>query len=160
MLGDSVNPGLVPRICNALFEAITARSGNDVEFQLTLSMMEIYNERAFDLLSSGEQLTECRVRQHPKQGFFVEGIAKIPVTAYRDIAARMNHGMRLRTTAATNMNKTSSRSHMILSLSLKQVSVLHRTFPTVSCHCATGLCERRWRKHHQDVRHTPGGLGW
>jgi hypothetical protein len=121
MLGDAHNPGLVPRICNALFTAISEKKDTAIEHQLTLSMMEIYNERVHDLLASGSTLTECRVRQHPKQGFFVEGLAKVPVTSYTDIEVRMSHGTRLRTTAATNMNKTSSRSHMILTLSLKQV---------------------------------------
>eukprot|EP00730_Choanoeca_flexa_P001208 TRINITY_DN10530_c0_g1_i1.p1 TRINITY_DN10530_c0_g1~~TRINITY_DN10530_c0_g1_i1.p1 ORF type:complete len:1028 (+),score=289.58 TRINITY_DN10530_c0_g1_i1:52-3135(+) len=121
MLGDQGNPGLIPRICEQLLAAITASSDTPVEHQLTLSMLEIYNERVYDLLSSSSQLPECRVRQHPKQGFFVEGVAKVPVSAYADIEARMQHGIRLRSTAATNMNKTSSRSHMILTLSLKQI---------------------------------------
>jgi len=144
MLGDIHNPGLVPRICNALFAAITAQSDSDVEHQLTISMLEIYNERVHDLLASGSTMTECRVRQHPQQGFFVEGLAKVPVTSYADIEVRMSHGTRLRTTAATNMNKTSSRSHMILTLSLKQVCLLAYDRLPISSQrlLPTGVCQR------------------
>ncbi|EDQ88497.1 uncharacterized protein MONBRDRAFT_9005 [Monosiga brevicollis MX1] len=120
MIGTPTNPGLVPRLCAALFAAPVP---NKVQRQVTLSMLEIYNEQINDLLASSTALHECRVRQHPKQGFFVEGLTRVPVNDHADVQARMQVGTKLRTTAATNMNKTSSRSHMVVTLHVKQTQV-------------------------------------
>ncbi|EGD78680.1 kinesin-Like protein [Salpingoeca rosetta] len=90
-----------------------------IEYQVTFSMLEIYNERITDLLSSAGG--ELKLRQHPKQGFYVQGLQKVAVSSYDDVRKRMDLGVRNRTTAATTMNETSSRSHMVVTLHVKQI---------------------------------------
>jgi Zn-dependent M16 (insulinase) family peptidase len=44
-------------------------------FQVSFSMLEIYNEQVKDLLVSVKQQTGgLKVRQHPKSGFYVDGL--------------------------------------------------------------------------------------
>lgn len=72
------------------------------------SMLEIYNERVHDLLSiDSSKKAALRVRQHPKKGFYADGLIVSPVKDYADIERRMEEGTKNRTVAATNMNATS-----------------------------------------------------
>ena len=72
------------------------------------SMLEIYNERVHDLLSTdSSKKAALSVRQHPKKGFYADGLIVSPVKDYADIERRMEEGTKNRTVAATNMNATS-----------------------------------------------------
>ena len=70
-------------------------------------MLEIYNEKVRDLLNPSDKKGGLRVRQHPKKGFYADGLITVPVSEYKDIEQRMEEGTRNRTVAATNMNATS-----------------------------------------------------
>jgi kinesin family protein 16B len=60
------------------------------------------------------------VREHPKEGPYVEGLGKHEVKDYRSIAALLETGNSHRATASTKMNDASSRSHAIFSLIVTQ----------------------------------------
>lgn len=49
MMGSEDNKGLIPRLCDALFERINA-SGRQSDYKVEVSYMEIYNEKVHDLL--------------------------------------------------------------------------------------------------------------
>ena len=70
-------------------------------------MLEIYNEKVRDLLNPSKNKGGLRVRQHPKKGFYADGLKTVPVSEYKDIEQRMEEGTTNRTVAATNMNATS-----------------------------------------------------
>jgi len=70
-------------------------------------MLEIYNEKVRDLLNPSKNKAGLRVRQHPKKGFYADGLKTVPVSEYKDIEQRMEEGTTNRTVAATNMNATS-----------------------------------------------------
>ena len=53
---------------------------------------------------------------------FCQIFQQIPVQGYSEIERLMNQGTVNRTTAATNMNETSSRSHMVITVNFKQVN--------------------------------------
>ena len=76
-------------------------------------MLEIYNEKVRDLLNPSKNKGGLRVRQHPKKGFYADGLKTVPVSEYKDIEQRMEEGTKSRTVAATNMNAT-SRCELIL----------------------------------------------
>lgn len=72
------------------------------------SMLEIYNEQVRDLLNpASNKKGGLKVRQHPKKGFYAEGLKTIAVNSYQQIEDRMEEGTENRTVAATNMNATS-----------------------------------------------------
>ncbi|KAM7539407.1 hypothetical protein Aperf_G00000055836 [Anoplocephala perfoliata] len=123
MVGYGNNKGIVPITCEHLFEAIDKMKGPQKEFQVTVSMLEIYNEKVRDLLNTNMKAASgLPVRQSSDEGFFVQGLKNVPVGSYKDIEKRMEQGTANRTIAATNMNETSSRAHTLVSISFDQIS--------------------------------------
>ncbi|XP_023188095.1 kinesin-like protein KIF28P [Xiphophorus maculatus] len=121
MVGYGPNKGLVPKLCDRLFEAIREHQENR-QCQVFFSMLEIYNEQVVDLLSRGSRSAAgLRVREELQRGFYVEGLRKIPCENALQVEQLMEQGTRTRTTAATQMNANSSRSHMLIILQLKQI---------------------------------------
>ncbi|XP_076455652.1 kinesin-like protein KIF28 isoform X2 [Babylonia areolata] len=122
IVGYGVNKGVVPQFCEAIFQGIEQKKGEgaEVEFEVTFSMLEIYNEQVRDLLSTKSQKGGLRIRQHPKHGFYADGLQVVPVVSYSDIEKRMEEGTTNRTVAATNMNATSSRAHTIVGITFLQ----------------------------------------
>ncbi|XP_072041898.1 kinesin-like protein KIF28P [Amphiura filiformis] len=125
IVGYRSNKGIVPVACEGLFHGIEGKrktASQDQEFQVFVSMLEIYNEQVRDLLnpSSFKVKGGLKVREHPQKGFYVETQAKFPVQSYPDINSKINEGTRNRTIASTNMNATSSRAHTIVSIEFVQ----------------------------------------
>jgi len=50
MMGSHEQPGLIPRLCNALFQRIQDETKDSQSFKVEVSYMEIYNEKVRDLL--------------------------------------------------------------------------------------------------------------
>ncbi|KAK2854215.1 hypothetical protein Q5P01_006876 [Channa striata] len=121
MMGYGPNKGLVPKLCDRLFQAI--RGNQDMrQCQVFFSMLEIYNEQVVDLLSRGSRTPGgLRVREEQQRGFYVEGLRTVPCDSATQVEQLMDQGTRTRTTAATHMNANSSRSHMLIILQLKQI---------------------------------------
>eukprot|EP00051_Salpingoeca_urceolata_P020721 m.314922 g.314922 ORF g.314922 m.314922 type:complete len:1108 (-) comp19670_c2_seq9:693-4016(-) len=120
MVGYGRNKGVIPLTCAEVFKRVDAAAGQATEHQVTFSMLEVYNERIRDLLRK-KSSDNLKVRQHPKSGFYVQGLSTVPVSSYRDIQRLMDQGALIRTTAATKLNETSSRSHMVVTLRLKTI---------------------------------------
>ncbi|KAM6943437.1 kinesin-like protein KIF28P [Xenentodon cancila] len=121
MMGYGPNKGLIPKLCDRLFEAIRENQENR-PCQVFFSMLEIYNEQVVDLLSRGSRTPGgLRVREDQLRGFYVEGLRTIPCESAGQVEQLMEQGTRTRTTAATHTNANSSRSHMLIILQLKQI---------------------------------------
>ncbi|XP_078800696.1 kinesin-like protein KIF28 [Oryzias latipes] len=121
MMGYGPNKGLVPKLCDRLFQAF-GETQDSRQCQVFFSMLEIYNEQVVDLLSRGSRTPGgLRVREEQQRGFYVEGLRKIPCESATQVEQLMEQGTRTRTTAATHMNANSSRSHMLIILQLKQI---------------------------------------
>ncbi|ELU02132.1 hypothetical protein CAPTEDRAFT_196619 [Capitella teleta] len=86
------------------------------------SMLEIYMEEVRDLFRKDNAKGGLKVRQHPKKGFYAEGLTVAPVDSYISIENKMEEGTMNRTVAATQMNATSSRAHTIVGITLIQKS--------------------------------------
>ncbi|XP_031418441.1 kinesin-like protein KIF16B isoform X3 [Clupea harengus] len=122
MMGNPGDLGLIPRICEGLFNRISAISrGDEASFRTEVSYLEIYNERVRDLLRRKSTKTyNLRVREHPKDGPYVEDLSKHLVQNYTDVEELMEAGNINRTTASTGMNDVSSRSHAIFTINFTQ----------------------------------------
>ena len=123
MMGTPADAGLIPRVCRALFYMIgrqteeeaqhhssTCSSSSSMErrgFSVEASYLEIYNEHIRDLLDPSR--SNLRVREHPTTGVFVENLSSCAVECYKDVEDLLEMGLEQRTTAATNMNRESSR---------------------------------------------------
>ncbi|XP_075250028.1 kinesin-like protein KIF28 isoform X4 [Convolutriloba macropyga] len=122
MVGYGANKGIVPITCDELFKAIEGNQDSSKTFQVTFSMLEIYNEQVRDLLTKSTPKGGLAVRQHPSLGFYVDNLKKVPVGSYKEIEARMDEGTKNRTVASTNMNATSSRAHTVVTITFDQVT--------------------------------------
>eukprot|EP00063_Salmo_salar_P011930 XP_013986765.1 PREDICTED: kinesin-like protein KIF16B isoform X10 [Salmo salar] len=122
MMGNPGDAGLIPRICEGLFSRIAGMTRwDEASFRTEVSYLEIYNERVRDLLRrKSTQTYNLRVREHPKDGPYVEDLSKHLVQNYHDVEVLMEAGNINRTTAATGMNDTSSRSHAIFTINFTQ----------------------------------------
>ncbi|XP_067115449.1 kinesin-like protein KIF16B isoform X5 [Osmerus mordax] len=122
MMGNPEDAGLIPRICEGLFSRIAGMTRwDEASFRTEVSYLEIYNERVRDLLRrKSTQTYNLRVREHPKDGPYVEDLSKHLVQNYSDVEELMEAGNINRTTASTDMNDTSSRSHAIFTINFTQ----------------------------------------
>uniref|UniRef100_A0A8C3AFS7 Kinesin family member 13B n=1 Tax=Cyclopterus lumpus TaxID=8103 RepID=A0A8C3AFS7_CYCLU len=118
MMGSGDQPGLIPRLCSALFERTQKEQREEECFTVEVSYMEIYNEKVRDLLDPKGGKQTLRVREHKVLGPYVDGLSRLAVASYKDIESLMSEGNKSRTVAATNMNEESSRSHGVFNIIL------------------------------------------
>uniref|UniRef100_A0A3B3S0S6 Si:rp71-84d9.1 n=1 Tax=Paramormyrops kingsleyae TaxID=1676925 RepID=A0A3B3S0S6_9TELE len=110
MIGYGPNKGLVPSLCERLFQAIK------------MNQESRQCQQVIDLLWRGPRLSGgLKVREDQQRGFYVEGLRRVPCESAAQVAQLMEQGTRTRTTATTHMNANSSRSHMLIILQLKQI---------------------------------------
>ncbi|XP_045148978.1 kinesin-like protein KIFC2, partial [Echinops telfairi] len=116
MEGPPDDPGIAPRALQSLFEEMGARG----QHRVTLSMVEIYNEAVRDLLAPGPP-ERLAVRQGPagQGGIQVAGLTHWDVPNLETLHQMLSLGRSNRATAATAMNQHSSRSHALVTLTLR-----------------------------------------
>lgn len=118
MMGSQNQTGLIPRLCNELFDRISSNEDENITYKVEVSYIEIYNEKVRDLLCPRGNQATLRVREHKILGPYVEGLTKLVVSSFKDIENLMIEGNKSRTVAATNMNTESSRSHAVFNIVL------------------------------------------
>lgn len=123
IMGPENNPGIIPRLTAQLFEIYDQdeREEPASEMRISLSFLEIYNEELKDLLDPRPRQKKLYVHQHPKLGVYVPHLTEAAATSAVECARLMDFGAKIRATAQTNMNSTSSRSHSVLTLRITQV---------------------------------------
>ena len=122
MAGNPSNPGVNTRALEELFIRARERSGEWTD-SITVSILEVYNEEIRDLLNEkGEEKLEVKMGEF---GNYVPGLTHIPVSNIDQVLQLMQKADRVRSSATTNMNEHSSRSHMMLT-----VTVVSEFLPT------------------------------
>ena len=126
MMGTPDKPGLIPRTCEDLFERIdAAQNENDnIAYNVRVSYFEVYNEHVRDLLvpvNPHQPPNYLKIRESPTEGPYVKDLTEVPVRNINEILRFMQRGDASRTTASTKMNDTSSRSHAVFTIMLKQI---------------------------------------
>lgn len=120
MMGTQDQKGIIPRLCDSLFESIDEKMTDELNFKVEVSYMEIYNEKVHDLLDPKPNKQSLKVREHNVMGPYVDGLSQLAVTSFEDIDNLMTEGNKSRTVAATNMNAESSRSHAVFTVVVTQ----------------------------------------
>jgi len=124
MMGTQEQPGLIPRTCEALFTRIRDKPEPNTTYTVHVSYFEVYNEHVRDLLvatDKGEKPYYLKIRESQTDGVYVQGLTDMPVRSYSDVKNLMALGDSNRTTASTKMNDTSSRSHAVFTIQLRQI---------------------------------------
>ncbi|XP_019411730.1 PREDICTED: kinesin-like protein KIF11 isoform X1 [Crocodylus porosus] len=110
--------GIIPRTLHQIFEKL---SENGTEFSVKVSLLEIYNEELFDLLTPSPDVGErLQMFDDPrnKRGVIIKGLEEITVHNKDEVYQILERGAAKRTTAATYMNAYSSRSHSVFSITI------------------------------------------
>ncbi|XP_053374888.1 kinesin-like protein KIF22 [Mercenaria mercenaria] len=119
MLGTSTNPGVIPRVINGLFEMIEENKkieGDEWQYKVTFSFLEIYNEKVQDLLEpSGSDLP---IREDAEKNILIPGLARKEIHSFDEFKMAFGPASNNRTVAATKLNEHSSRSHSIVQLTV------------------------------------------
>ncbi|KAL9941892.1 Kinesin [Verticillium nonalfalfae] len=126
MMGTPDHPGLIPRTCEDLFERIEAAQNEtpNISYNVRVSYFEVYNEHVRDLLVPvvpNKPPYYLKIRESPTEGPYVKDLTEVPVRSINEILRYMKNGDDSRTTASTKMNDTSSRSHAVFTIMLKQI---------------------------------------
>lgn len=122
MMGKDEQPGLIPRTCEDLFERIESNESANISYSVRVSYFEVYNEHVRDLFQPRTDPPQyLKIRESPTEGPYVKDLTEIQVKNYTEILKYMRLGDNSRTTAATKMNDTSSRSHAVFTIMLKQI---------------------------------------
>lgn len=126
MMGTPDHPGLIPRTCQDLYERIEAAQNEtpNISYGVRVSYFEVYNEHVRDLLVPvipNQPPYYLKIRESPTEGPYVKDLTEVPVRSIDEILRYMKMGDNSRTTASTKMNDTSSRSHAVFTIMLKQI---------------------------------------
>ncbi|KAK9533672.1 hypothetical protein VZT92_008776 [Zoarces viviparus] len=112
--------GVIPRCFEYLFFLINReveKSGQSKSFLCKCSFIEIYNEQIYDLLDAAS--ASLYLRENIKKGLFVEGAVEKFVNSAAEAYQVLSMGWRNRRVASTSMNRESSRSHAVFTMTLE-----------------------------------------
>lgn len=124
--------GIIPRAIHHLFDGIEDRIRNAQEsgeiapeFKVTAQFMELYNEEVIDLFNPVYNKDKVyKIHEDPYGGIQVKGVTFKTVVSAEEALQCLRVGALSRTTASTQMNTQSSRSHAIFTLHIKQQRVV------------------------------------
>nr|XP_008507482.1 PREDICTED: kinesin-like protein KIF15 isoform X1 [Equus przewalskii] len=120
--------GVIPRSFEYLFSLIDRekeKAGGGKSFLCKCSFIEIYNEQIYDLLDSAS--AGLYLREHIKKGVFVVGAVEQVVTSAAEAYQVLSGGWRNRRVASTSMNRESSRSHAVFTITVESMEKSNET---------------------------------
>ncbi|KAK3912048.1 Kinesin-like protein KIF11-A [Frankliniella fusca] len=117
LLSLESNAGLIPRAMCALFDELRVLQA---EYTVRISLMELYNEELYDLLSADEVPPKLRLFDDAsKKGcVHVQGLQEVMVHNQSQVLEELRKGSAKRQVAATLLNAHSSRSHTIFTVTI------------------------------------------
>jgi len=121
MTGSREEPGATPNSFNFLFDRIS-KAGDNEEYLVLASYIELYNEEIRDLLSGRERL---QIKEDPDKGVYIKDLHQQRVKSDTELLKLMDKGFSNRSVAATLMNATSSRSHSIFMVRIEHAETLN-----------------------------------
>lgn len=126
--------GIIPRAVAHLFEGIDRRKQDAKQrneplpdFKVTVQFMELYNEELMDLFdfdNNRGRKSNVKIHEDANGNIYTMGVTMKPVNSAQDTLNCLQQGALSRTTASTNMNAQSSRSHAIFTIHVKQQRVV------------------------------------
>ncbi|KAM6981137.1 kinesin-like protein KIFC3 [Aplochiton taeniatus] len=129
MEGVAGDPGINQRALQLLFLEVTEKAP-DWDYNIKVSMVEIYNETLRNLLGeSPSEKLDIKMSPDGSGQLYVPGLTEFIVQSPADINRVFDLGHMNRATACTNLNEHSSRSHALLIITVAgfNSSTGHRT---------------------------------
>uniref|UniRef100_A0A7N8Y2C9 Kinesin-like protein KIF21B n=1 Tax=Mastacembelus armatus TaxID=205130 RepID=A0A7N8Y2C9_9TELE len=128
--------GIIPRAVHQLFEGIQNRrvhaqeaSIQPPEFKVSAQFLELYNEEILDLFDgardpdSRSRKSNIKIHEDASGSIYTTGVTSRLVHSEEELLQCLKLGALSRTTASTQMNAQSSRSHAIFTIHLCQMRV-------------------------------------
>ncbi|XP_006145249.1 kinesin-like protein KIF17 isoform X1 [Tupaia chinensis] len=115
--------GIIPRAFEHIFESV--QCAENTKFLVRASYLEIYNEDVRDLLGADTK-QKLELKEHPEKGVYVKGLSMHTVHSVAQCERIMETGWKNRAVGYTLMNKDSSRSHSIFTISIEIYAVDER----------------------------------
>ncbi|CAI0462327.1 unnamed protein product [Linum tenue] len=116
--------GVIPRAVKQIFDTL---EGQNAEYSVKVTFLELYNEEITDLLAP-EEISKVALEEKQKKplplmedgkgGVLVRGLEEEIVTSASEIFTLLERGSSKRRTAETLLNKQSSRSHSLFSITI------------------------------------------
>ncbi|CAK7290646.1 Kinesin-like protein KIF18B [Vulpes lagopus] len=116
MLGREGDPGIMYLTTMELYKRLEAHQ-EEKRFEVLISYQEVYNEQIHDLLEPKGPLA---IREDPDKGVVVQGLSFHQPTSAEQLLEMLTRGNCNRTQHPTDANATSSRSHAIFQIFVKQ----------------------------------------
>ena len=109
--------GMIPRAAQHIFQRMDACSN---DYSVKVSYLELYNEDVFDLLQESGLPKSLQVLQSENgKGVMVAGLQQFQVNSPEDIFRILESAANRRHVAETDINKKSSRSHCIFTITIR-----------------------------------------
>ncbi|XP_009614591.1 kinesin-like protein KIN-14Q isoform X3 [Nicotiana tomentosiformis] len=126
MEGTEEARGVNYRTLEELFRIIGERK-NTVHYEISVSVLEVYNEQIRDLLVSGSQqgVKRLEIKQVGEGMHHVPGLVEAHVNNMTEVWEALQTGSNARAVGSTNANEHSSRSHCILCVMVKGENLLN-----------------------------------
>ncbi|XP_073176441.1 kinesin-like protein KIF21B isoform X3 [Lepidochelys kempii] len=131
--------GIIPRAISHLFSGIEQRKraaqehGAAVpEFKVSAQFLELYNEEILDLFDSARdpdsrhRKSNIKIHEDASGSIYTTGVTSRLISSQDELIQCLKQGALSRTTASTQMNVQSSRSHAIFTIHLCQMRVCAR----------------------------------
>ncbi|XP_016070052.1 PREDICTED: kinesin-like protein KIF17 isoform X1 [Miniopterus natalensis] len=115
--------GIIPRAFEHVFESV--QCAENTKFLVRAAYLEIYNEDVRDLLGADTK-QKLELKEHPEKGVYVKGLSMHTVHSVAQCERIMEKGWKNRSVGYTLMNKDSSRSHSIFTISIEIYAVDER----------------------------------
>ncbi|CRG94157.1 conserved Plasmodium protein, unknown function [Plasmodium gallinaceum] len=136
----SDNIGILPRFLDDMYKIIEKKKRNNINFDVSCTYIEIYNEEIVDLIDfdevsydvklnkkNGKNKKKSKINKNisirediNKKEIILMGIKNEKVENVQDVFSILHKGNLYRTTEKTFMNDKSSRSHAIFTINLIQ----------------------------------------
>uniref|UniRef100_A0A3P9N2R5 Kinesin-like protein KIF21B n=1 Tax=Poecilia reticulata TaxID=8081 RepID=A0A3P9N2R5_POERE len=131
--------GIIPRAVHQLFEGIQSRRDRaqetgiqPPEFKVSAQFLELYNEEILDLFDgsrdpeSRSRKSNIKIHEDANGSIYTTGVTSRLVQSEDELLQCLKLGALSRTTASTQMNAQSSRSHAIFTIYLCQMRVFQQ----------------------------------
>ncbi len=147
--------GIIPRVINDIFDLVKKKEDDNSDYKIYVQYLELYGEDIKDLLDNTKS-SKVTIRENIDGEVIIVGAKEESVHSKVQMMSLLNDGSKHRTTSATKMNSTSSRSHAIFTVIIKHSIYLdnvansedNNILDTHMLNKSNAKCEIRTSKFH------------
>jgi hypothetical protein len=112
----------MPRAFEHIFKSIEGSRANS-QFLVRASFLELYNEEIRDLLAKNVK-NKLEIRERPDTGVFVKDLSAFMIQDAKELIQKLDFGRENRHKGETLMNRESSRSHSIFTVTVEMSELI------------------------------------